>query len=255
MNNGPIGIFDSGMGGLSVWRALHDSLPEESLLYLGDGKNCPYGDRTAEEVRGFSLAAVERLLACGSKLIVVACNTATAMAISMLRSRFPHVPFVGLEPAVKPAAESSRTGIIGVLATSRSFDGELYRATSARYADRVKILEAVGEGFVELVENNLEKTPEARAAVRRIVRPMAEEGADRIVLGCTHYPFLRGAIADAVEGFDVEIMDSSAAIERRVEHLLDEFDLRAVRGHLPQYDFISFADAGYVERLREKAFE
>ena len=255
MNNGPIGIFDSGMGGLSVWRVLYRTLGDESLVYLGDGKNCPYGDRTAEEVRRFSLDAVERLVGCGCKLIVVACNTATAMAIKMLRSRYPQIPFVGLEPAVKPAAESTRTGVIGVLATSRSFDGELYRATSARYADRVKILEAVGEGFVEIVENSLEHTPEAKAAVRRVVRPMAEQGADRIVLGCTHYPFLRDAIAEAVVGFDVEIVDSSEAIERRVEHLLDEMGLRAECGHRPQYDFLSFADVGYVERLREKAFE
>ena len=253
MNNYPIGVFDSGMGGLSVWQALHKALSNESLIYLGDGARCPYGSRTREEVVQYTFEAVERLLGEGCKLIVIACNTATAMAITALRASYPHIPFVGLEPAVKPAALRSRSGVIGVLATERSFDGELFRRTSAQFADRVRIVKAVGEGFVEAVEQNREHTPETEALVRRAVQPIIEQGADEIVLGCTHYPFLRETIERVTAGHGIEIIDSSEAVERRVEHLLDEFDLRASADHKPEYRFLTFADAEYADRLRQKA--
>lgn len=253
MNNSPIGIFDSGMGGLSVWRVLHEALANESLIYLGDGARCPYGSRTREEVVQYTFEAVERLLAEGCKLIVVACNTATAMAITALRTRYPQIPFVGLEPAVKPAALHTRSGVIGVLATERSFDGELFRRTSAQFADKVRIIKAVGEGFVEAVEQNREDAPATEALVRRAVEPLIEAGADKIVLGCTHYPFLRSVIERVTAGREVEIIDSSEAVERRVEHLLDEGNLRAACDHTPQYRFLTFADAAYAERLRRKA--
>ncbi len=255
MNNSPIGVFDSGMGGLSVWRVLRKALADESLVFLGDGARCPYGSRTREEVVQFTFEAVERLLGEGCKLIVIACNTATAMAITALRERYPHIPFVGLEPAVKPAALRTRSGVIGVLATERSFDGELFRRTSARFADRVRIVKAVGEGFVEAVEQNREAEPATEALVRRAVEPLIEAGADEIVLGCTHYPFLRNQIERVTAGHDVEIIDSSDAVERRVESLLDEFDLRAEKGHKPDYRFLTFADDDYAEKLRKKAME
>ena len=198
MNNSPIGVFDSGLGGLSVWQVLQKTLVAESLIYLGDGARCPYGSRTREEVVRFTFEAVERLLGEGCKLIVVACNTATAMAISALREHYPQIPFVGLEPAVKPAALRSRSGVIGVLATERSFDGELFRRTSAQFADKVKILRAVGEGFVEAVEQNREHTPETERAVRRVIEPLIAQGADEIVLGCTHYPFVGRQIKETL---------------------------------------------------------
>lgn len=254
MNNNPIGVFDSGMGGLSVWRVLRKALADESLVFLGDGKNCPYGSRPREEVRRLTFEAVERLLAEGCKMVVVACNTATAMAIAELREHYPQIPFVGLEPAVKPAALRTKSGVIGVLATERSFDGELFLRTSARFADKVRILKAVGEGFVEIVERNLEDTPEAEAAVRRAVEPLIEAGADEIVLGCTHYPFLRGVIERVVGDRPVEIIDSADAVERRVEELLDRYGLRAGWGHKPEYRFLTCADEAYAERLRQKAF-
>ena len=251
----PIGVYDSGFGGLSVWRALYDALPGESLVYLGDGKNCPYGDRTPEEIVRFADEAVERLLAEGVKMIVVACNTATAVAIKGLRERYPAIPFVGLEPAVKPACLTTQTGKVGVLATARSLEGDHFRTTAAKYADRVEIIAAVGEGFVEIVENSAEKEPETLEKVRAVVEPILAKGVDKIVLGCTHYPFLMEQIREVVGDRDVEIVDSGEAVERRVEQLLDEYGLRADADHRAEYRFLTFASQEYAERLERKAFD
>ena len=251
--NRPIGIFDSGIGGLSVWQALYDALPYESLTYLGDGKRCPYGSRSREEVRQFTDEAVERLLAEGCKMIVVACNTATAVAIKGLREKYPTIPFVGLEPAVKPAALTTKTGVIGVLATERSLQGDHFLQAEAKYGAEVTILKAVGEGFVEAVEENEEQTPETEALVRKAVQPLVEGCADKIVLGCTHYPFLRDVIA-RVAGEGVEIIDASQAVARRVATLLDENNIRAEEGATAEYRFLTFADAEYAEKLRDRAF-
>ena len=252
--NRPIGIFDSGLGGLSVWQALHDALPYESLTYLGDGKRCPYGSRSREEVRQFTEEAVERLLSEGCKMIVVACNTATAVAIKGLREKYPTIPFVGLEPAVKPAALTTKSGIIGVLATERSLQGDHFRRAEEKYGAEVTILKGVGEGFVEAVEQNEEHTPNTAELVRKAVQPLVEGGADKIVLGCTHYPFLREEIA-RVAGDGVEIIDSSEAVARRVATLLDENNIRAEEGATAEYRFLTFADEDYCEKLRTKAFQ
>ena len=251
--NRAIGVFDSGLGGISVWRALYDALPNESLIYLGDGARCPYGSRSREEVLQYTEEAVERLLAEGCKMVVVACNTATAISISYLRDKYPSIPFVGLEPAVKPAALTTKSGVIGVLATKRSLEGDHFRRAEAKYGAEVTILKAVGEGFVEAVENNEEHTAETLELVRKAVMPLVDGGADKIVLGCTHYPFLREEIA-RIAGDGVDIVDSSEAVARRVATLLDEYDLRAKEGTTPEYRFLTFADEEYVERLRNKAF-
>lgn len=248
---GAIGIFDSGLGGLSVLRTLRKALPYESFVYLGDGARCPYGERSREEVMRFTEEAVERLLAEGCKLIVLACNTATAVAVKSLRVKYPNIPFVGLEPAVKPAALTTKTGIIGVLATKRSLEGEHFRTTAAQYADKVQILTAVGEGFVEAVENNEEHSPAVEAMVRKVVEPLVQAGADKIVLGCTHYPFLQDII-ERVAGEGVEIIESSEAVARRVGVLLDEYDMRAENGAVQECSYLSFADESYVEKLKMK---
>ena len=251
--NRAIGIFDSGLGGLSVWQALHDALPYESLIYLGDGARCPYGSRSREEVLKFTEEAVERLLSEGCKMIVVACNTATAVAIKYLREKYPDIPFVGLEPAVKPAALTTKSGIIGVLATKRSLEGDHFRRAEERFGSEVTILKAVGEGFVEAVEENREHTPETAEIVRKAVLPLVEAGADKIVLGCTHYPFLRAEIAN-VAGENVEIIDSSEAVARRVIALLEENGIAKTEGK-PEYRFLTFADEEYAARLERKAFD
>ncbi len=251
--NRAIGIFDSGLGGVSVWQALHDALPYESLAYLGDGARCPYGSRSREEVLRFTEEAVERLLSEGCKMIVLACNTATAVAIKSLREKYPTTPFVGLEPAVKPAALSTKTGVIGVLATERSLQGDHFRQAEAKYGAEVTILKAVGEGFVEAVERNEEHTAETETLVRKALLPLVEGGADKIVLGCTHYPFLRDVI-ERIAGDGVEVIDSSEAVARRVATLLDENGIRADEGTTPNYTFLTFADEAYREKLFNKAF-
>ncbi len=251
--NAPIGIYDSGMGGLSVRREVCRLLPEESVIYLGDGKNCPYGSRSVEEIRQLSVEAVEHLLGLGCKLVVVACNTATAAAIEYLRGKYPHIPIVGMEPAVKPACLRTRSRVVGVLATERSLDGDLFRRTAAKYGADIEVITTPGRGFVELVEENREQRAEAVEVVARAIRPMLERGADQIVLGCTHYPFLLEALERAAEGYRVSFVDPSEAVARRVGQLLDEHGLRAEAGHQAEYSFETFADEAYRQRLARKA--
>lgn len=227
MDNRPVGVYDSGLGGLTVWREIRRQLPEESLVYLGDGKNCPYGARPADEICRLADEAVGRLVGAGCKMVVVACNTATAAAIDFLRRKYRQMPIVGMEPAVKPACLNTRSGVVGVLATARSLDGDLFRRTAARYGENIRVLTAVGEGFVELVEEDREQSPEAEEAVRRVLEPMIREGADQIVLGCTHYPFLLPVFRQVIGERGVAVVDPSPAVGRRVGQLLDQYDLRA----------------------------
>ena len=254
MNNNPIGIYDSGFGGLSVWRELYRALPNESLVYLGDGKNCPYGSQPPEQIMQYATQSVERLLERGCKMIVVACNTATAVAIKYLRDMYPAVPFVGLEPAVKPACLTTKSGVVGVVATERSLQGEKFLTTLARYGEGVEVVKVVGQGFVEAVEADAESLPQTEMLVRQTIEPIIEAGADVIVLGCTHYPFLRAVIDRVIGDRAVRVIDSGEAVEKRVESLLDEYDMRAATDNKAQYEFMTFADEAYAERLRRKAF-
>ena len=252
-DNRPIGIYDSGLGGLTVWREIRRALPGESLAYLGDGANCPYGSRPREEVQALADAAVARLVELDCKMVVVACNTATAAAIGFLREKYAGMPIVGMEPAVKPACLATRSGVVGVLATERSLDGELFRRTAARYGDGVDLVTAPGRGFVELVENDLEATPQAEATVRAAVAEMLEHGADQIVLGCTHYPFLLPVLERVVAGRGVTVVDPSPAVARRVVQLLDRYGLHVDPAHRAEYTFRTFADEAYRLRLERKA--
>ena len=253
MNNAPIGIYDSGMGGLSIHLAVRQRLPREELIYLGDGKNCPYGSRSREEVARLADEAVAHLVAMGCKLVVVACNTATAAAIEALRAKYAPMPIVGMEPAIKPACLRTQSRVVGVLATERSLDGELFRRTAARYGADIEVLTAVGDGFVELVEEGREATPEAVAQVAKVLQPMLDRGADEVVLGCTHYPFLLDALHRAANGAAVHFIDPSEAVARRVEQLLDAHDLRCDASHEGSERFVTFADEAYRKRLEERA--
>ena len=216
-----IGIFDSGSGGLSVYREIVRLLPYERYVYFSDNAHCPYGEKTAAYIQERGRIITEILLGLGADIIVVACNTATAAAIATLRAEYPAIPFIGMEPAVKPAALGTETGVIGVLATAGTLKGSKYLNTRGRFEDDVRIVEHVGEGFVELVENGILDGPEAYETVRASLQPLLDAGADRIVLGCTHYPFLRPVI-EAIAGPDVQVIDPAPAVARQTVRVLAE---------------------------------
>ncbi len=253
MDNRPIGVYDSGVGGISLWRAIRASLPNESMVYLGDGANCPYGDKSPEEVTELAFMAVQRLLDEGCKMIVIACNTATSTAISKLRDRYTDIPFVGMEPAIKPACQQTKTGVIAVLATKRSLESELFCATQMKYAAGIEVITQVGEGFVEIVEKGREESDEAYNIVKPIIDVMADKMVDKIVLGCTHYPFLTPHIKRAIGDRKIDIIDPSLAIVRRVRRLLTDGDIEAAGDNKPQDSFITFADNAYCKMLINKA--
>ncbi len=216
-----IGIFDSGVGGLSVFREIRKVLPDERYVYFSDNAHCPYGEKTREYIIDRACAITDFLLTKGAEIIVVACNTATAAAIAELRERYD-VPFIGMEPAVKPAASCTKTGVVGVLATAGTLKADKYLTTRGKYAEEVRFVEHVGEGFVELVENDNTTGAEAENVVGNSLIPLLEAGADTIVLGCTHYPFLSDTILKvASEHFPdqtISVIDPAPAVAR---HLLD----------------------------------
>lgn len=236
-----------------MWRELRRMLPSESLVYLGDGKNCPYGGRRREDIERFAFAAVERLVAEGVKMVVVGCNTATTAAVGALREYWSDMPIVGLEPAVKPACLTSRTRRIAVLATKHSLASDMFLATAMRYAEGVDVVKVVGEGFVELVEEDREESDEAMAAVRHVIEPLMDSGIDKIVLGCTHYPFLKPHIREVIGDRDIEIIDSGEAVARRVKWLLERYNIAAAEDNVVECRFLSFADEDYRRRLEYKA--
>ncbi len=215
-----IGIMDSGVGGLSVFREAVKILPHEKFIYYADNANCPYGDKSAAFICGRARAVTELLISKGAQVVVVACNTATAAAISTLRAEYD-IPFIGMEPAVKPAALGTKTGVVGVLATAGTLRGSRYLETKGLFGEDVKIVEQVGRGFVELVESGDLHSGKAFRTVEASVRPLLDAGADRIVLGCTHYPFLRELI-EKVAGPDVQVMDPAPAVARHLLEVIEE---------------------------------
>ncbi len=217
-----IGVFDSGVGGLSVWREMIKLMPGERFIYVADSGFCPYGAKSKDEIIDRADRITEYLIANGAAMIVVACNTATAAAIEYLRSVYS-VPFVGMEPAVKPAALNSVTGVIGVLATKGTFNGELYLRTLHKFADNVTVIEKIGEGLVELVENGETDTDRTLELLKKYILPMLDKNADHLVLGCTHYPFLTEAIGKIV-GNKMAIVNSAPAVAKRADEILHSID-------------------------------
>lgn len=215
-----IGIFDSGVGGLSVFREIVRILPEEKYIYWSDNAHCPYGEKSRDYIIDRARAVTSFLMEQGADIIVVACNTATAAAISTLREEFP-IPFIGMEPAVKPAAQATRSGVVGVLATAGTLKATKYIDTRAKWARDVKIVEHIGQGFVELVEKGNVSGPEAESIVEKSVRPLVEAGADTIVLGCTHYPFLADTIRK-VAGTPVTLVDPAPAVAKHLMEVMQE---------------------------------
>ena len=215
----PIGIFDSGVGGLSVLRALRRELPHEDLLYLADQAHVPYGPRPLLEVRRYAEGITRFLLAQGAKVIVVACNTASAAALHYLRQRFPETPFVGMEPAVKPAAERTQSGVVGVLATPATFQGQLYASVVERFAQGTALLEHTCPGLVQQIEKGDLHGPQTRAILEEALQPMLAQGMDTVVLGCTHYPFVIPLIQEIV-GPEVRVIDPAPAVARQTRRVL-----------------------------------
>lgn len=218
-----IGIFDSGVGGLSVFREIRKLLPDEKYIYFSDSAHCPYGEKSRDYIIDRARQIASFLISQGAEIIVVACNTATAAAISTLREEFP-VSFIGMEPAVKPAAQATSSGVVGVLATAGTLKADKYIDTRERWAHDVKIVEHIGQGFVELVENGTVTGPEAEAIAEKSVRPLIDAGADTIVLGCTHYPFLSEAILKAA-GRPITLIDPAPAVAKHLHELMMEKDL------------------------------
>jgi glutamate racemase len=215
-----IGVFDSGVGGLSVWREIAVQLPDESSVYLADQGHIPYGPRPMQEIRAFSVAIVRFLLGQSCNIIVVACNAASAAALTHLRATFPDVPFVGMEPAVKPAVQTTRTGRVGVMATPATFQGELFASVVERFASGVQLVKQVCPGLVEQTEAGRLDTPDTEAMLREYLAPMMAADVDTIVLGCTHYPFLAPAIQRIV-GPGVSVIDPSPAVARQVGRVME----------------------------------
>ena len=240
-NSGPIGVFDSGVGGLSVWREIARQLSHENTLYLADQARVPYGSRQLAEVRELSAGITRFLLGCGAKTIVIACNTASAAALHHLRRTFPDVPFVGMEPAVKPAVEQTHNGVVGVIATQATFQGELFASLVERYAGDVRVLTQVCPGFVEAVEAGALDTPETESLVREYLSPLIKAGVDQLVLGCTHYPFLRPVI-ERVVGAELAVIDPAPAVARQTARLLAQLRLEADRGSAGHHTFYTSGD-------------
>ena len=249
--NGVIGVFDSGVGGLSVLKELHKSLFNEDFIYVSDNAHCPYGPKSIEEVQSRAFKITDFLLSKGAKIIVVACNTATAAAIDELRQNFNNVIFVGMEPAVKPAALHSKSGVIGVLATKGTFKGRLYHRTLERFASDIEVVEQVGEGLVEIVEEGKFDEMATYELLKKYITPMIDKGADHIVLGCTHYPFLKEQIQEVV-GQNIVVVDPAPSVALRVKSVLEERGLLSISKENRlncSTEYISTGDTSNLKRM------
>ncbi|WP_420551602.1 glutamate racemase [Tenacibaculum aiptasiae] len=216
----PIGIFDSGIGGISIWKEINKLLPNENTIYLSDNKNAPYGQKSREKIIELSVKNTEYLIDRGCKIIVVACNTATTNAIKHLRANY-NIPFIGIEPAIKPASIQTKTGVIGILATKGTLNSSLFEKTSSKIDDNITIIEQIGEGLVELIEGGKMHSSEMTKLLKTYINPMLLNKCDSIVLGCTHYPFLMPQIRSIV-GPDVNIIDSGEAVAMQTKNILQK---------------------------------
>lgn len=246
----PIGVFDSGVGGLSVLREIRRELPAEDLIYVADSAYAPYGDRPEEYVRGRAIAVMEFLRGQGAKAVVVACNTATGIAVDALRSRYTE-PIVAIEPAVKPAAAQTRSKVVGVLATTQTLAGHKFAKLVSTHAGDVEVLTQACPGLVEQVERGALASASTRSLVEQYLRPLLDKGADTIVLGCTHYPFVSDVIRD-VAGPAVGIIDSAGPVAREVRRRLHVNGLLAPESHVGGETFWTTGSPGQVAAVIEQ---
>ncbi|MGY5846335.1 glutamate racemase [Salegentibacter sp. HM20] len=224
-NSAAIGIFDSGVGGTSIWKEIHELLPAEKTIYLADSRNAPYGEKPVSEIIRLSKKNTEKLLDMGVKMVVVACNTATTNAIDILRATY-NVPFIGIEPAIKPAALNSKSGAIGILATRGTLTSQLFHKASELYSRNLEIVEVEGRGLVDLIERGLENSPEMHNLLRELLEPMLQKHIDHLVLGCSHYPYLIPALKEILPQ-EVKIIDSGEAVAKQTRAILEKNKLLA----------------------------
>jgi glutamate racemase len=243
----PIGVFDSGVGGLSVWREIVAQLPHESTVYVGDHAHIPYGPKPKETLFRYAEGIVRFLLAEGGKAVVVACNSASAAALKHLRREFPDVPFIGMEPAVKPAAQHTKSRVVIVLATPATLEGELFTATTERHAQGIRVVGEPCPGLVARIEAGQARSPETEAMLREFLAPGLAAGADQVVLACTHYPFVIDTIR-AIVGGAVEVIDPAPAVARQLGRTLAERHLLAPDGPATHRFFTTGADAAAFAR-------
>lgn len=235
MNKQPIGIFDSGVGGTSIWKAITTLLPNEDTIYLADSANAPYGPKGEDAITKLCIKNTEYLLNRGCKLIVVACNTATTNAIKYLRDHYK-VPFIGIEPAIKPAALQTKTHAIGILATKGTLSSALFSKTAVEFASHIKVIEQKGEGIVSLIENGAINSDEMKTLLKGFLQPMIEAHIDYLVLGCTHYPYLIPLLSKMLPK-SVKIIDSGEAVARQTKVVLEQHNLLNTQIEKGEYVF------------------
>lgn len=221
-NNNPIGIFDSGIGGTTIWRDINLLMPNENTIYIGDQLNAPYGFKTKEEIINLSFKNIDYLLAQNCKIIVVACNTATTNAINEIRNKY-NVPIIGIEPAIKPATSLTKTATIGILATKGTITSDLFASKVKQYSD-IKIIEQIGYNLVSLIESGQIQSKELKKLLRDYLIPMVEQGMDTLVLGCTHYPYLIPIIKEIIPD-NIQIIDSGKAVAKQTKKILEQNNL------------------------------
>ncbi|MAP54091.1 glutamate racemase [Altibacter sp.] len=243
----PIGIFDSGVGGTSIWKEIHALLPNEHTIYLADSKNAPYGQKSANEIRTLSIKNTEALIALGCKMIVVACNTATTNAIDLLRKNYD-LPIIGIEPAIKPAALQTQSKSIGILATKGTLSSALFHQTSHAFTKDISVIEIVGEGLVPLIEAGQLDSPEMYSLLQKHTAPMLAANVDYIVLGCSHYPYIIPQLKKIVPPH-IKIIDSGEAVARQTRKLLKSHNLSNEETNVPKLQFFTNASKDTLQFL------
>lgn len=253
MSTKPIGIFDSGIGGTSIFQEIHALLPYENTIYLADSNNAPYGNKTEADIINLSIKNTKLLIKKDCKIIVVACNTATTNAIKTLRRNFD-IEFIGIEPAIKPAALQTKTKAIGILATKGTLSSELFHKTTDLYSDGIDVIEQVGEGIVQLIEEGKTNSKEMRQLLKKHLAPMIEANIDYLVLGCTHYPYLMPLLLEMLPT-RVKIIDSGEAVARQTKAILDKNLLLNDTSQKPKHQFYSNGTVEVLNEILAKQFE
>ena len=253
MSKQPIGIFDSGVGGTSIFMEIHNLLPNENIIYLADSKNAPYGEKNENVIIDLCIKNTELLIKLGCKLIVVACNTATTNAIDLLRKNY-NIPFVGIEPAIKPAAIKSNTKSIGILATKGTLSSKLFSKTSHEFTKGINTVEQIGHGIVELIENGRSESLEMENLLKKYTKPMIENEIDFLVLGCSHYPYIIKAL-EKILPETVKIIDSGIAVAKQTKRVLEESNILKLGNEKSDIKFYTNTNTETIEMILKHKFK